>query len=525
VRLALSLFATRAMGFASVGLVLGAAVLGAPTASAAQVSSEPTLVLTPSSGPAGTTARLSGAGWGTRTATAAVTLEWPEGQADAQAKVANGRLSGSITIPSGIVGGTAVTVRACVTSSADDASVSCASADFSLPPPTLVVTPRSGPAGTVAELSGTGWGEPASTPVVTLLSPKQTASGEASIVDEQLTGSITIPSDIAGDTDVNVQACVRAGGRARPSCATARFSVPPRLTVSPTAALPGTTREVGGSWCCFSGLDVTWQSTGAVIGRVRTDAAGAISGTARIPLEAEEGTGVVEVCDGDVDVETCADVSVLVQPPTLRADRTSYEIGAPVVLSGEGWCCPDAAVRVTDTADGREWGDGKVDAAGQLQAQATVPDGSAAGEHELSVCVGERCRTIGLSVLLPPASTAGPTTAAPATSGPSVTTAPTVPPVTTAPNVIPGPTPSTFPSEPVDPDGSDHNWWLVVALATAVGVVGVGVWIARRQARGRRPGGLEATLRPAVHRLSPTPVAIVVTVDPPHTSTEGRSTL
>jgi hypothetical protein len=516
---AVSSLVSRALAIALVGLLLTTAVSAAPAAFAQVASGEPTLVLTPRFGAAGTTVRMSGSGWGTTVGTPHVTLESQDGEADADAAVdvdEEGRLTGSVSIPVDLLGGRSMTVRACAISGGDDAVETCASARFRLDPPTLTAMPSQGAAGTAVELQGSGWGETGSVVTVTAASPDAASDGHSRVDDGVLTGSVTVPPGLAGGTDVTVQACVPASGQ--PTCVRTRYSVEPTLTVDPAEALPGATLELGGSWCCFAGRDVIWSATRAVIGTTRTNPDGVVSGSARIPLDADEGDGQLAVCDGDVDAPTCATATVDVKPPTLRTDRSDYEIGAPVEIVGEGWCCPDDAVRVTGAANGLVWGDGTVDEAGELHARATVPDGSARGAHDLSVCVGTRCRTVGLDVVLPAPSTAEPTTAPPGTTAPSVTTVP----ATTAPSVTTSPTIPPPTTTPPDPDPTDHTWWSAAALLIVAGVAGAG--IARRRSRVSRAARPVATPRPAVHELAPpTPVAIVVTVDPPDTSTEARS--
>ncbi len=497
---AVSSFASRVI---AIGLVLVPVALGTPATTRAQVAPERTLVVTPGKGPAGTDVTLSGTGWGENVDTASVAVVSPERPGVTHADVANGRLTGSVTIPSDIADGTLVAVEACQVSAGDDAVVDCAAAHFLVARPTLVLSQTSGAAGTVVALSGSGWGTPDRTPTVT-------PSGTASVVDGELTGTVTIPTDVAGGKLVPVQVCAPYAGRRTPLCLTSDFSVDPVLTATPTTALPGATIDLGGSWCCFSQRDVTWGSADTVIGTARTNADGVISGSARIPLDAAEGDGVLAICDGDVDAETCGTATVAVEAPTLRTDRSDYRIGDEVQLSGEGWCCPDAAVVVTDAADGIRWGDGTVDADGRLRAGATVPDGTEAGDLVLSVCAGARCRTVSVRVVTSPASTDQPTTVPPATSAPSVTTAPASPPVTSAP--------------PPPPDQNGQTWWPVVVVAAVVG----GALALLRRGRSHRRGRTTPIVRPgpAVHQLVPRrPVAVVVSVDVPRTTTRPtRST-
>ena len=43
-------------------------------------------------------------------------------------------------------------------------------------------------------------------------------------------------------------------------------------------------------------------------------------------------------------------------------------------MTGRGWCCPGEIARVADAATGQPWGAGVIDVAGQLVADAEVPD-------------------------------------------------------------------------------------------------------------------------------------------------------
>jgi hypothetical protein len=485
-------------------ILLTGATLAPSAPSDAQVVSPPaTAALTPQSGPAGQTVAIKGTGW-SGTNPPRVTAGTRPNVTQGTATTSGDRLTGSVTIPTEAPTGS-ITVQVCATAIADDVNETCVSSQFLVTRPTLSLTPTQGPPGATVTLGGTGWGVPAGAPEVSVLDgqkPLDTNRNDSAgtkVVGGSLSGSVTIPPGVAGGKSLTIKACVPE--KAASACATASFSVDPQLTATPATGLPGAPLQLGGSWCCFaSKREVKWRATGATVGTIQITASGAISGSVRIPRDAAEGSAVLVVCDGNVDGPTCAVTNVVVLRPTLRSDRSDYDIGAPIRLSGEGWCCPGTTVTVSDSSDGVRWGQGTVDAAGHLSARPTVPGGTTAATHELAVCADQYCQSVRLNVHLPTA------TSHDSTTNPAIV----VPPVVTRPPLPPDPDPSArFP------------WWLVVVavvIVVAVATVVIRHW-------WPRPPVPKPTIakRPAVHRFHPHPVAVVVRIGAPHHTVRPRS--
>jgi hypothetical protein len=485
-------------------IVLAAATLAPSARSDAQVVSPPaTAVLTPKSGPAGQTVVIIGTGW-SGTNPPRVTAGTPPHVAQGTATVSGDQLTGSVTIPPDAPAGS-ITVEVCATSITDDVNETCVSPQFLVTRPTLSLSPPHGPAGATVTVGGTGWGVPAGAPTASVLDGQKPVDTNSDIsagirvVGGSVSGSVTIPTGVSGGKSVTIKVCVPE--RTTASCATASFSIDPQLTAMPATGLPGASLQLGGSWCCFaSKRDVKWKATGAVVGTMQIAASGAVSGSARIPRDAAEGPAVLLVCDGNVDGPTCVVANVVVLRPTLRSDRSDYDIGAPIQLSGEGWCCPGTTVTVSDGSDGIRWGQGKVDADGRLAARPTVPDGTTATIHELSVCADKYCQSVRLNVHVP-APNSGDSTTDPAI---------VVPPVETPPPPPPDPHP-----------GARFPWWLVVAgivVVVAATTVAIKHW-------WPRPPVPKATTakQPAVHRFQPRPLAVVVRIGAPHHTGRHRS--
>jgi hypothetical protein len=379
------------------------------------------------------------------------------------------------------------------------------------PAVTAILEPRSGVPGTKVSVTGANWGGDERHLTVTTGDSFTALTNTLGVAKGALAGTITIPVDSVAGRETTLHICKPTG-----PCADAAFFVTPRLTAEPASALAGASVSVSARWCCFPGWtwEVVWASTKAIVGSAVTKAEFLISGSAAVPINAPPGDATVSICTNDVDRDECASATITVLPPTLLADPTELTLGATVAITGDGWCCGEVIVRSGNT----RWGAGTVDARAHLMAQATVPDGTAAGRHELAVCTVRQCHPVGLTVRVAPPSTSSSTTSSSTTSSSTTSSSTTSSSTTTSSTSTTSSTtstttqPATTPTEPTTPGPSEPDpppWWLIGLGAAAVAGA-VGALFARRAYLRVRPGQIVARTDRPRHRFVPPPVAVVV---------------
>ncbi len=127
---------------------------GSDTASATFTITTPTITLTPSQGPVGSSVTVSGTGYSVNTAIGTITIAGgaiATQTCTSQTTSATGTFSCTFSVPSVSAGAHTVTV------SGSDGGSDSATATFTATTPTLTLTPNTGPVGTTVTLSGTGY--------------------------------------------------------------------------------------------------------------------------------------------------------------------------------------------------------------------------------------------------------------------------------------------------------------------------------------------------------------------------------
>jgi hypothetical protein len=363
--------------------------------------------------------------------------------------------------------------------------------------PDIELTPDAGPPGQVVAINGDGWVGNLETSVHAYwgVDGPEMASSNLEIDDGELSGTATIPVDATlGDESIEVCAEYGDGVDSDTTCAQATFSVERQLVVDPLEGQRGTVVELTGRWAARASADVpatvVWESTGEPLGPALISRSGRITATASIPLAAAEGAGAIAVCIGPPSARrVCVDTDFEVLPPTL--DRHPEEIlrDENLRLTGAGWCCPDAAVTVVNASTGEKWGDGTIDDAGDLTADATAPGDAVEGIVELDVCAREDCLSTAVFVIVQPTITTT-TTSPPTTTSTSPTT-------TTSPST----TIVTTTTEP-DDGGVEREAIIVAALIGGGGAGLVVTTVLWRRARTRHRKRARVVLRPDAGRQS-----------------------
>ena len=321
------------------------------------------------------------------------------------------------------------------------------------------------------------------------------ASSNLEIRQGELTGTVTIPLDatLGGES---IQVCAEYGDSVDSvtTCAQTTFSVERQLVVDPLEGQRGTVVELTGRWAARASADVpatvVWQPSGEPLGPAVISRTGRITATVSIPLTAAEGAGVIAVCIGPPSPRrVCVDTDFEVLPPTLDPHPAEIARDDNVRMTGAGWCCPDVAVTVANASTGEMWGDGTIDDAGHLTADATAPGDAVEGVVELDVCARDDCLSTVVSVIVPPKITT-------TTTSPPTTTS-TSPPTTTSPSttIVPSTT------EP-DDGGVEREAVIVAALIGGGGAGLVVTTVLWRRARKRHRAVARVVLRPDAGRQS-----------------------
>ncbi|HJR92104.1 MAG TPA: hypothetical protein VJ938_06670, partial [Acidimicrobiia bacterium] len=299
----------------------------------------------------------------------------------------------------------------------------------------VAVSPDEGPPSTSVVVSGEGWfvtsvepgdpGEAVDPSDIIATFRNETWTPTLAVDDNgSLTGDGTIPAGAFGGV-AQIEFC--ADGV---ECATTFFTVTPTIFLSQEVGPPGTTIQVTGSG--FEPVDPPRQwdvrlgDDQEPIGFSLVGSEGTLEGSGTVPFSASEGATRISVCQFDVDLgDVCYSAPFEVTAPDLSVDPSELQPGEALTFTGSGWCCDGATGAVFAGDPAQPWGSVEVDEVGNLTGQATVPAEQPAGPVDVSVCIAEGCRQVGITILPPAATTISTpaTTTEPTTSTvPSTTT-------------------------------------------------------------------------------------------------------
>lgn len=257
---------------------------------------EPAITLSPTTGVAGTSASISGTGFA---ASDTVTADFG-GSAVALSggsTNSNGSFSGATyTVPNKAPGSHTVSVT--------DGGANSASASFSIPTPSITLSPTSGNVGSTPTISGANF--PAGSSVsatydgsaVTIPSTSTNGSGS-------FTGaSFTVPESPAGAHPV----VATAGGRS----AGADYTVTPSITLTPNHGLGGSTDQISGKgFAAGSAISATFNGSPVTLSSTTSDANGSFSGASYTVPDITAGSYTVAASDAGAH---SANASFLIDP-------------------------------------------------------------------------------------------------------------------------------------------------------------------------------------------------------------------
>ena len=251
---------------------------------------------------------------------------------------------------------------------------------FSVSTVRIYLSPKKGAVGTEVQITGTGFGSDRNITVEydTTDITDDIVSGDTTTSSlGKFTSTINVPESASGDHTITVSVSSR-------SLATARFTVEPKITISPTSGSIGDSVEVTGTGF-VSGKAVTITFDSDKVGTVETDFYGSFETTFSVP-EAAPGSHDVKVEDGSnhTTVKFTITTSIDISPVTSQA--SPGHVGTVVTISGTGFK-PNSVVTITYASEPVEVATVTSEADGSFEATFGVPP-SKAGEHTITASDG-----------------------------------------------------------------------------------------------------------------------------------------
>src|SRR5256712_500980 len=335
-----------------------------------------TISLNPTSGPAGTILTVTGKNFASNSA---VTILYDNNTITTEPATvttdSTGSFTGSITVPSSSGAGPH-TVKA------TDASNHPASAQFSVmttPVATISLNPTSGPTGTAVNISGSNFA--ANSGITISYDNNAIATNPVIITTDStgsFTGSITVPSSIAGLHTVSAQ-------DASANSASAQFTVTtPAITLNPTSGPTGTTVNISGNnFVANSGIAISYDNNAVTTTptTVTSISTGSFTGSIIVP---SSGAGPHTVNATDASSNS-ASASFTVKTPAITVSPSSGPTGTTINISGSNFVAnsgitisyDNSAITTTPTAI-------TTTSTGSFTGSITVPSSSGAGLHTVN---------------------------------------------------------------------------------------------------------------------------------------------
>ena len=281
-----------------------------------------TLVLSPTSGPQGTTVAASGSNYGGTTCTLSAS---PSGLfTSSSCSISGGTLTGSFTVASSAPAAT-YTVTATTNAPGETKS-----ATFTVSGPTFTLSPTSGLAGTAVSASGSNY---LGTTCTLSSSPSGLfTSASCSISSGTLSGGFTVASGAAlGSYTVTITTNVAGESRTAPFI----VGIRPTLTLSPTSGRAGT--AVSASGLNYVGTTCTLSSSpsGLFTSSSCSVSAGTLTGAFTVATSASAATYTVTVTTNSGETEPAP--FTVIPSPSLVLNPPSGTAGTAASVTGSNY--------------------------------------------------------------------------------------------------------------------------------------------------------------------------------------------
>ncbi len=343
----------------------------------------PSAEFDPNKGPCGTTTTVSGCGWGEDEPIMGV---WVGGQPAAHTLSvdSSGALSGTITVPTGLEAGDKDIIIKGGTS--DNQTFSNA---FEVTTATATFNPNKGPAGTLANVSGTGWA-----PSDTISQVKvggSTASHTLTVNNTgALSGTVTIPAGLGN----GVMTALITGTKSGTQTINTAFTVTTATaTFAPDSGPVGTVTTVSGAgWALGDTITAVTVGGKSATHTLTVNASGDLSGTITIPATLSTGAKNVVITGAHSGARTFTNAFTVTSAPTATfspASAAKSDLPKTVTVSGSGWVPSDNITRVTVGGVAATSVSLSVNASGALSGTFQVPNTVPPGTHNV-VITGEK---------------------------------------------------------------------------------------------------------------------------------------
>jgi hypothetical protein len=335
----------------------------------------PTIAVSPTSGPPGSTVTVTGSGFGGGETGIAITFD---GNPVASGISANslGNWSGTFTVPASPSGPHSVSAYGSVTMAGSLPGVTF------MVNPTVVVSPTSRPPGSTVTVTGSGFGA-GETGIAITFDGNPVASGISANSLGNWSGTFTVPASPSGPHSVSAYGSFTLAG----SLPGVTFVVNPTIAVSPTSGPPGTSVTVTGSGFAAGETGITITFDGNPVGSaISANSLGNWSGTFTVPSSSLESHSVR--ANGSITQAVSLGGTNFGVTPGISLNPASGYVGGTVQISGSGFA---ANSPLTFTYDDKEIpAEGATtDATGSFIKSFVAPK-SKAGNHAVSVADGQR---------------------------------------------------------------------------------------------------------------------------------------
>jgi len=334
----------------------------------------PSITLTPTSGPVGTSATVTGKGFAA-SETITVTIDG-ETVKTGIATDANGSWQSTFTLPDSPGGTRSIGVYGSTTSSG-----TVSDRTFTVNP-LLTVTPSSGTIGTQVTVTGTGFAASEGNIVVTF-DNRSLRSGITASTKGRWTTTFEVPASPGGPHTI----AAYGNSTSASALAPATFNIIARITISPTSGAVGDTVSVTGQsfGANETGINILYDGT-PVASNIRASATGDWTATFTVPPSP---TGNHRVgASGPFTAVTSVPEQSFTVSPKLSITPTSGAVGTQITITGTGFAAGrPATITFDNQAVTLTSGTAQSTAQGSITATFNAPK-SKGGPHKIIVSDG-----------------------------------------------------------------------------------------------------------------------------------------
>jgi hypothetical protein len=380
---------------------LGRATVRAASGSSAgtaifTVTDQPSIILSPSSGPGGTQVTVTGSNY---PASAAIAITFGGSGVTTSPATITTTSAGAFTAAFNVTSSTTSGAKT-VTAATTSGPAATASATFTVSTPSITLSPTSGHAGSTVTVTGSNY--PVSSRIQITFNATNVATATATSTGSFST-TFTVPSSAGAG-----RATVNATSGTASSTATFDVTPMPSIALSPTSGPPGVQVTVTGSnFPASSTVTIIYDSSPVTTtpANVTTSSTGTFSAVFAVPASAT-GDHTVNATSGAAKGTATFTVT---SPPAITLSPTSGTAGTQVTVTGSNF--PPAStvtIRFNGTSVTTNPATITSTSTGNFSATFAVPSSATAGPNTVRASGGSASATATFSVALAPSATLSP---------------------------------------------------------------------------------------------------------------------